>query len=113
MTRKQIQNEILKQFKRRLRREYGRWQDLWTLETIQHGVQGQNLITLNFDTEFTHISIIFDNCLNVSVLVTGSAELACCLRPFLDVADECVNYIHWQISYTKLHAITYGYEKGE
>lgn len=111
MTRTQIQNEILKQFKRRLRRSYGRWTDLWTLSVKKYGVEGGNLITLNFDGEFTHIAIIFDNCLNTSILVTGCAELTFCLRPFLDVADECRDWIYFEIGKAKLHSITFGYDK--
>lgn len=107
MTRLQLQNEILKQFKRRLRRTYGRWTDLWALSVKKYGAEGGNLMTLNFDDEFTHIAIIFDNCLNTSILVTGSAELTFCLRPFLDVADECANYVHWLLSKDRIHEITF------
>lgn len=108
MTKLELQNEILKEFKKRLRREYGRWTDLWTLSVKKFDkFNAGDLMKLSFESGFTTVTIIFDCCLNVSVLVTGCAELSQCLRVFMDVADECVHFIEWRLSSAKIHEITF------
>ena len=107
MTRKQLQSEIVKQFKRRLRVTYGRWQDLWELHITLNATDDVDLMKLSFISEFTTITIIFDNFLNASISVSGT-ELVCCLRPFMDVAEDIDHYIHWLLSKDKLYQIVYG-----
>lgn len=108
MTKKQLQSTIEKEFKKRLRREYGRWTDLWTLSVKKFDkFNAGDLMKLTFHSDFTEITIIYDCCLNISVLVTGCAELSACLRVFMDVADECERYVHWILSKDKVHEITF------
>ena len=105
MTKLQLQKELLKQFKRRFRRVYGKLTDMYTLTYKFYG-DGGDLVSLSFQSTFTRVTIIFDNCLNVSILVTGCAQLGCITRLFLDVADECVSHIHWVLSTNEVHRIT-------
>lgn len=108
MTKLELQNEILKQFKKRLRREYGKWTDMYEFTCKKFAeFNAGDLMKLSFATDFTVITIIFDCCLNVSISVNGCSMNARVARVFMDVADECVNYVEWLLSKDRIHRITF------
>ena len=108
MTKLQLQNEILKQFKKRLSRSYGKWTDMYVLSCKKFDeFNAGDLMKLSFADDFSVITIIFDCCLNVSISVNGCSKNSRVLRCFMDVADECVSYVHWSLSSDRLHKITF------
>lgn len=101
MTRKQIQKEIAKQFKRRIGVSYGRkWRELWDFEVRNYDSNfACDLMTVIFRGKFTVIEIVYDNYLNTSIRVTGETELTSCLRPFMDVAEDITHYINSMLAW--------------
>lgn len=114
MTRKEIQKEIAKQFKRRLRRTYGNWRTLWDLDVVTYDSRcAVDLMSLVFRSDFTVIEIIFDNCLNTSIRISGEPESTFCLRPFLDVCDEIRHYIAYLFADATMHSVLWSNIKSE
>ena len=109
MTKLQLQNEILKQFKRRLRIAYGgKWTDLYTLDVKKYAKDvTTELLQLTFKTEFHSVTIRYDACLNINVKCEGTGTLSCILRIFIDVAEECERYIYWLLSHNVVNNITF------
>lgn len=108
MTKLQLQNEILKEFKRRLRREYGKWTDMYKLEVKKFDrFNAGDLLKLKFESEFHSVTIIFDNCLNITIKCEGTGMISQVLRCFMDVADDCETWIRWLFSHDAIHAITW------
>ena len=106
MTKTQIQNTIIKEFKRRLRQAYGKWTDMYEL-SVKKYASCCDVVELTFKTDFHSISINFDACLNINVRCEGAGTIACILRCFIDVAEDCEKYIHWLLSKDRLHRITF------
>lgn len=109
MTRLQMQKEIVKQFRRRFRRDFGSVKDLYDV-SYKFYACGGDLVSITYKSDLSGFTVYFDDCLNISLNTLGCSMLTITLELAIKIANEVDHYIHWLLSKDKVHSITFNHE---
>ena len=109
MTRLEMQKEIVKQFRRRFRREFGNVKGLYDV-SYKFYACGGDLVSITYESDCSGFTVYFDDCLNISLSTLGCAMLGITLELAIKIANDVDNYIHWLLSKDKIHSITFNHE---
>ena len=109
MTRLQIQKEIVKQFRRRFRQEFGSVKNLYEV-SYKFYACGGDLVSITYESDLSGFTIYFDDCLNISLSTLGCSMLTITLEIAIKIAKDVDYHIHWLLSKDRLHSITFDHK---
>lgn len=109
MTRLQMQKEIVKQFRRRFRQEYGNYKLIYEFKSKFYSCGG-DLVSITLESDMIGFTITFDDCLNIYLSTIGCAMLVHTLDLAIRIARDVEHYIHWLLSKDKVHEITFNHK---